>query len=141
MTIRSASIFASVAAVLAVAGFGGAPPAAALTMQECSVKFKAAQTGGTLKGMSWNEFRKAECGADAKPAAAAAATPAATGNVVFPKAIAPAFAKETPGKARMHTCLEQYKANEATKGNGGLKWVQKGGGYYSQCNRRLKGSA
>jgi hypothetical protein len=22
---------------------------------------------------------------------------------------------------------------------GGLKWIEKGGGYYSECNKRLKG--
>ena len=38
----------------------------------------------------------------------------------------------------MQTCLAQYKANKATNGNGGLKWIQKGGGYYSECNTRLK---
>jgi hypothetical protein len=44
------------------------------------------------------------------------------------------------GKARMETCLDQYKENKATNGNGGLKWIQKGGGYYSECNKRLKGA-
>jgi len=39
----------------------------------------------------------------------------------------------------MHTCLDQYRANKATGGNGGLTWIQKGGGYYSECNKRLKG--
>jgi hypothetical protein len=28
--------------------------------------------------------------------------------------------------------------NKASNGNGGLKWIQKGGGYYSECNKRLK---
>jgi hypothetical protein len=37
----------------------------------------------------------------------------------------------------MHTCLEQYKANKASGGNGSLEWIQKGGGYYSECNKRL----
>jgi len=46
---------------------------------------------------------------------------------------------ESAGKARMHTCLDQYKANKAADANGGLKWVQKGGGYYSECNKQLKG--
>jgi hypothetical protein len=41
----------------------------------------------------------------------------------------------------MHTCLDQYKANKASNGNGGLKWIQKGGGYYSECNKRLGGGA
>ncbi len=40
----------------------------------------------------------------------------------------------------MLTCLDQYKANKASNGNGGLKWIQKGGGYYSECNKRLKGA-
>ena len=39
----------------------------------------------------------------------------------------------------MHTCLDQYNANKTGGGNGDLKWIQKGGGYYSECNKRLKG--
>src|SRR4051795_8795136 len=56
-----------------------AMPAQALTMQECSAKYKAAQTAGTLNGQKWNDFRKAECASDAAatPAAAPAAAPAA----------------------------------------------------------------
>jgi hypothetical protein len=38
----------------------------------------------------------------------------------------------------MRTCRDQYQANKAADGNGGLKWIQKGGGYYSQCLRKLK---
>ena len=41
----------------------------------------------------------------------------------------------------METCLDQYHANKTSNGNGGLKWIQKGGGYYSECNKRLKGTA
>jgi len=41
----------------------------------------------------------------------------------------------------MHTCRDQYQANKATNGNGGLKWIEKGGGYYSECNKHLKGPA
>ena len=37
------------------------------------------------------------------------------------------------------TCLDQYNTNKTGTGNGGLKWIQKGGGYYSECNKRLKG--
>jgi outer membrane biosynthesis protein TonB len=72
----------------------------------------------------------------AKPAPAA---PVATGNAVFPSAISASFSKESAGKARMHTCLAQYNANKTSNGNGGLKWIEKGGGYYSECNKRLKG--
>ncbi|MGH6813244.1 MAG: hypothetical protein ACREDM_13230 [Methylocella sp.] len=77
-----------------------------------------------------------------KKAATRPAVPAAVatpGTAVFPTAIAPAYANEKPGKARMKTCDDQYKANKATNANGGLKWIQKGGGYWSECNKRLKG--
>ena len=123
-------------------------------MQECSAKYKAAQTAGSLNGQKWNDFREAECGTDtaATPAAAsksaetkpasmpkpAAAAP--TGNALFPSAIDPKYAKETAGKSRMHTCVDQYNANKAGNANGGLKWIQKGGGYYSECTKKLKGS-
>jgi hypothetical protein len=152
-----------VACTIVVSGFAmlaAAMPAQALTMQECSAKYKAAQTAGTLNGQKWNDFRKAECGTDAaatpaaataapkaaeaKPAAKPAATAAAqapTGDAVFPKAVDPKYSKETEGKARMHTCVDQYNANKAGNANGGLKWIQKGGGYYSECTKKLKGSA
>jgi hypothetical protein len=156
---------AKVVCTIAASGLAmfAAMPAQALTMQECSAKYKAAQTAGTLNGQKWNDFRKAECGSDAaatpaaapaapkaaeaKPKAAAtpaAATPAAAapaGPAVFPNAVDPKYAKETEGKARMHTCVDQYNANKASNANGGLKWIQKGGGYYSECTKKLKGSA
>jgi hypothetical protein len=126
----------------------------ALSMQECSAKYKAAKGAGTLNGMKWNDFRKAQCGAEAtaapapaaaqptttaKPAAAAMPAPAATGNAVFPSAVSSKYSSEAAGKARMHTCLDQYRANKANNANGGLKWIEKGGGYYSECNKHLKG--
>jgi hypothetical protein len=80
--------------------------------------------------------------APAKPAAAAPApapaAPAAAGTPVFPKAVSPTYANESPGVARRKTCDDQYKANKATGGNAGLKWIEKGGGYYSECNKALK---
>ena len=75
----------------------------------------------------------------AKPAPAPA--PMANGSAVFPKAINPKYASESAGKGRMHTCLDQYNANKAVgggAGNGGMKWIEKGGGYYSACNNGLK---
>ena len=57
----------------------------------------------------------------------------------FPNAVDAKYSKETAcGKARMHTCLDQYNANKAGSGNGGMKWIQKGGGFYSECNKHLK---
>jgi len=149
------------AAVSGFAAFAATAPASALTTQECSAKYQAAKKDGTLNGMKWNDFRKAQCAADAAPAAtpaaapapaptttakkeaapAAAPAPAPTGNAVFPNAVDAKYAKESAGKARMHTCVDQYNANKATNGNGGLKWIQKGGGYYSECNKHLKGPA
>jgi hypothetical protein len=61
---------------------------------------------------------------------------------VFPQAISPKYASESAGKGRLHTCLDQYNANKAAgggAGNGGMKWIEKGGGYYSACNKGLKG--
>src|SRR3954447_20755646 len=126
--------------------------AQALTMKECSAKYKAAQTSGTLNGQKLQDFRKAECGSEATatPAAAPAATPpprantpaaapakptatqpsataAPVGNAMFPNAISSKYSSESAGKARMHTCLDQYNANKATNGNGSLKWIMKGG--------------
>jgi hypothetical protein len=134
--------------VMAVASL----PAQALTMQECSAKYKAAQTAGSLNGQKWNDFRKSVCGSDTAPTPTASKTtetktttskPAggAAGNAVFPNAVDPKYAKETAGKSRLHTCADQYNANKANNANGGLKWIQKGGGYYSECSKKLKGSA
>jgi len=142
MLTRYAAIYMG-ALVGAVALQGGA--AHALTMQECSAKYKAAKEAGSLNGMKWNDFRKAECGATATAAPAPAPAPSAApstgyvGNAVFPNAVSSKYASESAGKARMHTCLDQYRANKASNGNGGLKWIQRGGGYYSECNKHLKG--
>jgi hypothetical protein len=162
MTIK-AKLLCAVAASGFVAVVATAP-AQALTTQECSAKYQAAKSANTLNGMKWNDFRKAQCGADATPMAAPAAplappppvaeakpkaappmaAPAPTlpsGPAIFPMMLNQKYAQESAGKARMHTCLDQYNANKTTNGNGGLKWIQKGGGYYSECNKRLKGPA
>ena len=125
----------------------GAAPANALSMKECSAKYRAAQSAGTAGGMSWQAFRKANCGvsayapsAPAPTATAPATTPSVpTGKAAFPTAVSPKYSKESAGRARLHTCLDQYNANKASNGNGGMRWIEKGGGYYSECNRRLKG--
>ncbi len=151
MTMRYVALCTG--AVLAAIALQGTS-AQALTMAECSAKYKAAKEANTLNGMKWNDFRKAQCGSDAAAAPTTASAPAAapapapapkpaptvTGNAVFPSAVDPKYSKESAGKARMETCLDQYKANKAGNGNGGLKWIQKGGGYYSQCNAKLKGA-
>jgi hypothetical protein len=142
MTIRNVTFCAGV--ILAAIALQ-VTAADALTMAECSAKYQAAKSAGMLNGMKWNEFRKAQCGeqATAAPATTAAPAPAsaATGYAVFPRAVDPRYSKESPGKARMETCLDQYRANKASNANGGLKWIEKGGGYYSECTKRLKGAA
>jgi hypothetical protein len=163
MTMRYVAICSG--AILAAIALQGTS-AQALTMAECSAKYKAAKDGNTLNGMKWNDFRKAQCGSDAAaapaaapatasapaaapapapkpapaPAPAASAAPVVTGNAVFPSAVSGKYSKDSAGKARMETCLDQYHANKASNGNGGLKWIEKGGGYYSECNKRLKGA-
>jgi hypothetical protein len=165
MTLPTKLLFA--AALSGLAAFAATAPAQALSMQECSAKYKQAKDAGTLNGQKWNDFRKAQCAADATSAATPAATPAApaapmaeakpaketakeaapaaapapVGNAVFPSAIDAKYAKESAGRGRMHTCVDQYNANKTSNANGGLKWIQKGGGYYSECTKRLKGAA
>jgi len=152
--MKTQVVIASGILLAAVAGTVATVPAHALSMKECSTKYQAAKDAGTLKGQTWNEFRKAECGGEAAEGPAQATPPAsstasapppsapapvASGPVVFPSAVSPKYSSESAGKARMETCLDQYKANKETNRNGGLKWIEKGGGYYSQCNKRLKG--
>jgi hypothetical protein len=171
MNIRAKVLLCAVA-MSGYAAFAAVSPAQALSMSECSAKYKAAKADGSLNGQKWTDFRKAQCGTDAtaapatpaaapaapppaaeakpaaqpKTAAAPAASPAASpampmGNAVFPSAVDAKYAKESAGKARMHTCVDQYNANKASNGNGGMKWIMKGGGYYSECNKKLKGTA
>jgi hypothetical protein len=159
MTVQAKVLLCAVA-MSGFAAFAAVSPAQALSTTECSAKYQAAKSAGTLNGQKWNDFRRAQCGADATPAAAPAAAPAPaaeakpapapkpvaaapaapTGNAVFPTAVDPKYASESAGKARMHTCVDQYKANKETNGNGGMKWIMKGGGYYSECNKKLKGA-
>jgi hypothetical protein len=122
-------------AALVVAGttlLSSGQPVQALTVKECSAKYQAAKAAGTLGRQTWRDFRKAQCGPDATAAAPAAAPPTAAtprtaapataprpvGNAVFPTAISPKYSSESAGKARMHTCLDQYNANKATNANG-----------------------
>ena len=124
-----------------------APDSMALTMKECSAKYKAAQADGSAKDLKWNDYRKAQCGADAtaepevsldsgeEPEKTTAKAPS---GIKFPAAIAAKYASESAGKGRLHTCVDAYHANKDAGTLSGLKWIQKGGGYYSLCNTKLK---
>ena len=151
--------FLSAVAVLAFGVFAATSPAQALTPQECSAKYQAAKTAGALAGKTWNDFRKAECGSDGAAAPAAAPAPAkeaakeaaarpkkeaapaaaaSAGLATFPAAVDPKYSKETASKARLHTCADQWKVNKAANTTGGMKWIEKGGGFWSECNKKLK---
>lgn len=119
-------------------------------------QFKVSQcanvtTGAAQQNVPTTEKLAADDKATAEDTKAAGVVPAAplagveskpgavtSGNVTFPSAIPAQYARLSPGKARMKACLDQYHANKSTGGNGSLKWIQKGGGYYSQCNAKLK---
>ena len=138
MTTRK-FLFAATAVLAALAIQSSAH---ALTLTECSAKYKDAKAAGTLNGASWSNFRKSQC--DLAPAKRSASTPGSdvtivATNTVFPTAVDSKYSSEKPGRARRKTCLDQYKANKANNTNGGLKWLQKGGD--SQCVKKLKGAA
>lgn len=156
-----AGLIAATGLIAGTIGLGSPDAAFALSTKECSAKYKAAKDAGTLGTMKWNDFRKAECAAGDAPAApekkaetpkaepkkaekkeaAKLATPKiSTGGVIFPTKVDAKFAKENAFKQRLHTCSEQWQANKAAGGggNGNLRWVQKGGGYWPQCNAHLK---
>ena len=57
---------------------------------------------------------------------------------VSPSGVSPKYANEPDEPARMHTCLDQYNVNKPNNANGGLNWIERGGGYYSECNQRLR---
>jgi len=163
MTTRYVAICTG--AILAAVALQGTS-AHALTMAECSAKYKAAKADGSLNGMKWNDFRKAQCGSGetaaptAAPASSTAAAPpappppapapaptsapvapVAVGNAVFPSAVNSKYSTLSAYKQRWSTCLDQYHTNKTNNTNGGLHWIQKGGGYWSLCDRRLKGTA
>ena len=130
-------------------------------MKACGEKWQAAKAAGTTGGTTWPKFL-AECrsgaaktqpaaatsstsaatAAKAEPAKAAAAAkppaPQPTGSIVFPNEVSPKFSSLSAGRARRKTCSEQYQANKTNNANGGLKWLEKGGGYWSLCNAKLK---
>ena len=149
------------AAALALAGLVPAQAQAPSVTKQCGDKWAAAKAAGTTGDLTWPKFlsqcrtEMAAQPASATPAAPAPAPPirsplhtsgetggsattAPAGNAVFPTAVSSKYSSETPGRHAEHTCLDQYNANKATNSNGGLKWIEKGGGYYSECNKRLE---
>jgi hypothetical protein len=132
----------------------GAPAPRENLMKACGDKWRAVRETETAKGVTWPQFlsrcrsetsgsaRIAPAPSGASDAAARtrpAEKPRATGKgPVFPVDIAPRHASERPALARQRTCADQFKANKASDANGGLRWIEKGGGYWSRCNAHLK---
>jgi hypothetical protein len=126
-----------IASGIFVAVLATAPaPAHALTAKECSAKYQAAKAAGTLNGMKWNEFRKAECGAEAP----APTPPPAAEKPAVPPPAATAEKKPVSGGraamiARERACGAEWKAAKAAGTRPpGMKWPQ----YWSECNKRKK---
>jgi len=140
--MKTAALIASGIFVTALATAAVSVPAQALSMKECSAKYKAAQAAGTLNGMKWNDFRKAQCGAEATAAPAAASPPPAATEAkpaAAPAAAAPAAKPVSAGRqamiARERACGAEWKADKAAgKIPTGQKWPQ----YWSECNKRKK---
>jgi hypothetical protein len=131
-------------------------PAGHLSVQDCSAKYQAAKSAGTLNGAKWNDFRKTECAADSQDAPdaidasndtaapdpvepALVSTASAPKGVKFPRSVSADYSDQSEGRARMHTCVDAYHVNKDAGTLNGLKWIQKGGGFYSLCNAKLKG--
>ena len=122
-------------------------PAQALTAKECSATYQAAKAAGTLNGMKWNDFRKAQCGADATAAppppapektAAPPPPPPAPEKTAAPAA-PPAEKAGSPGRqaylARLHACSADWKTLKAEgKRPEGMKWPQ----FWHECDVRKK---
>ncbi len=109
-------------------------------MKACNDEWNKMKEDKTVGDKKYADFRK-ECLArtDAGDTGAKTATTTSkAGGAVFPSSVSSKYSSELAGKARMHTCLDQYNANKSGNGNAGLHWIQKGGGYYSQCNAKLK---
>ena len=80
-------------------------PAGALTSKECSVKYQAAKSAGTLAGKTWNDFRKTECAANAPAAPTEPATkPAATTDPAKTTEPAKETAPTKPARNDVHGC-------------------------------------
>jgi hypothetical protein len=148
--MKTALLIASGIAAAALAS--ASLPAQALTAKECSAKYQAAKAAGTLNGMKWNDFRKAQCGADATAAPPPPMAPEKTAappppppppppaKTAAPAApMAPAEKTGSPGRqaylARLHACSADWKTMKAEgKRPEGMKWPQ----FWHECDVRKK---
>lgn len=166
MMIRNIAIAAGAAGLAWAIGLAGTTSANALTMQECSAKYQDAKKAGTLGTQTWNQFRAANCGTTAAPAAAPApaapapapVTPAAAPPApapvapapapVAPAAPAPATTTATPAPTNVNIAGPGREAATARERQCGAEWrantealkAQYGSWpkYWSACNKRIK---
>ncbi len=127
-TLRNVSL--AIALMVGVAPLMMTSQASALSMTECSAKFKAdkaaAKAAGTEFTTKWNDYRKAQCGSDAAATAPAApATPAVKpAKATTPAATAPAVATTASGSF-MKDCSASWKAMKAANtAPAGMTWKQ-----------------
>jgi hypothetical protein len=130
-------------------------------MKACGDKWRAVREVESPKGVTWPQFlascraqmagattaspsRESTSNADRRPGAEASSIErpqrASRGDAgpVFPREVTAKHVGERPALARQRTCSDQFKANKASDANAGLKWIEKGGGYWSKCNAHLK---
>ena len=106
------SAYRMLAGVAALSVFALAQPASALTMKQCSEKYKTANDAGAVGSMNWNDFRKAECGEGA--------------TMALKKVKAEKKAKTEPSTAAagpsMQECSANFKAAKDANTLGGMTW-------------------
>lgn len=114
-----------------------------LSFKECGAKYRAAKADGSLGDRKWLNYRHSECGITAAtfrqpPVRSEASRTEAMSRLTFPVALAAEFNGQKPWEARMRTCLKSYREAKKAGTLYGVKWVEKGGGYYSLCSAKLR---
>ncbi len=129
-------------------------------MKACGDKWRTVRETEKSKGVTWPQFlsscREQASASNSPPASRAPRNEAsrdsskdaparpsrqaavASSRPVFPQDVAARHASERPALGRQRTCADQFKTNKSLDANGGLKWIEKGGGYWSLCNAHLK---
>ena len=92
------------ALLFALSAFSLAHSANALTMRQCSEKYKAAHDAGIIGTPTWNDFRKAECGPDAT------------------MALKNTKAEPSTAAAGPQECSAKYQAAKSAGTLGGMTW-------------------
>ena len=133
--------------------FVTATAVAALAMQssahalltECSAKYNA-KAAGTLNSASWDDFRKSQCDAGA-------GSPPAKGSTLLPPPSSSPRIRFSPTASRFEIFERENRPRSAQDLPRSVQGEQsdqcqrraemaaEGGGYYSQCVKKLKGAA